>query len=182
MDAANLQVRAGGRPEALSHAVTEAIHRIEPAMPVYGVRTMEQAVNGINGLQLYAIGAALATAMGVVGLLLAIVGVYGVISYSVAQREQEIGIRVALGARPAEILRLVSREGLGMVAAGLVFGLAATFGVSRLLAAFLTCVSDTDPVTYVGVAGCLGLVAKLASYIPARRAARVDPMEALRHS
>jgi len=180
LPAANLQVRTSQAPEAVVPAIREVIHEIEPTMPVYGVRTMEQAVNGINGVELYSLGAGLAAGMGAVGLLLAIVGVYGVISYSVNQRRQEIGIRVALGARPVEILYLVSRQGLLMVCAGVGCGLAAAFALSRLLSGFLTGVSDTDPLTYFAVSVCLALVAILAGYIPARRATRVEPMVALR--
>ena len=180
LQSANLQVRTSGTPESMLPAIRNVIHEVEPTMPVFGVRTMEQAVNGINGLELYSLGAELAAALGMVGLLLAIIGVYGVISYSVNQRRQEIGIRVALGAKPSEILYLISRQGLLMVCAGVACGLTAAFALSRLLSGFLTGVSNTDPLTYFAVSTCLAAAALLAGYVPARRATRVEPMVALR--
>jgi len=180
MDSTNLQVRTRDRPEAMLAAISNVVHAIQPTMPIYGVRTMEQTLNGINGLQLYSIGAGMAAAIGLAGLLLAVVGVYGVISYSVEQRRREIGIRVALGARPSKILYMISSQGLVIVSAGVACGLAAAFALTRLLSGFLTGVSETDLFTYVVVSSCLALVALIAGYIPARRATRVDPMLALR--
>jgi len=124
-------------------------------------------------LQMLAIFAAIA-------LLLSAVGIYGVMSYSVAQRTQEIGVRMAVGARPPDVLRLVMGQALRLAAAGVGVGLAAAIVLSRLLAGLLYGVSVRDPLTYAGIAALLGAVAVAASAIPALRAARVDPMAALR--
>jgi putative ABC transport system permease protein len=114
-------------------------------------------------------------------LLLTIVGIYGVISYSVSERTQELGIRIALGAERADILRLVLRQGLALALGGIAIGLAASLALTRLLGSMLYRVSATDPMTFVGGSALFALVALAASYIPARRATRVDPMVALRY-
>ena len=115
-----------------------------------------------------------------VALLLAVVGIYGVISYSVAQRTQEMGIRRALGAQPADILRLVMGQCLGLTLAGIAAGIAGALALTHVMESLLFQVSTTDPVTFVSVAVLFLLVALAASYIPARRATRIDPMAALR--
>jgi putative ABC transport system permease protein len=148
-------------------------------MPVFDVRTMTEALDTLNGLLLFRIGAGLAATMGLLGLVLAVVGVYGVISYSASQRTHEIGIRMAIGAEPMQILRMVFSQGLLILSVGLAAGLAAAFASARVLKKFLV-VSATDPATYVSVAAALTLVALCACYIPARRATKVDPMVALR--
>jgi putative ABC transport system permease protein len=126
-------------------------------------------------------GAVLLGAFGLLALLLAAVGLYGVISYSVSRRVREIGIRMALGAGRREVLRMVLKEAMALVAVGIGLGLAAGAIMTRLLAGFLYAVSVTDPATFAGVTLLLGAVALLASLIPARRATRVDPMVALRY-
>ena len=120
------------------------------------------------------------TAFAVIALVLAAVGVYGVIAYSVAQRTREIGVRVALGAQRSNVLTLVLAHGAGLAGAGIGIGLAGALGVTRFLRAMLYGVSPFDPMSFVAVTFVLSAIALLASYVPARRAARVDPVEALR--
>jgi putative ABC transport system permease protein len=115
-----------------------------------------------------------------VAVLLAAIGVYGVLAYVVSQRTQEIGVRLAVGAAPADVVRLILREGATLALVGLAAGLAAALGAARALTTLLFGVTSTDPITFASVAATLALVALLASYVPARRAARVDPMTALR--
>jgi putative ABC transport system permease protein len=142
---------------------------------------MSRALDTFNGLLLYDIGAGLAASMGILGLTLAIVGMYGVLSYATAQRTHEIGIRMALGAQGGDVLTMILRQGVLIVALGLAIGILAAAGMGRLVANLLVDVSGTDPITYAAVSLSLGLVALVACYIPARRAARVDPMVALRY-
>jgi len=142
---------------------------------------MTEALRGINGLLLFEIGASLAGALGVLGLILAVVGVYGVMSYAASQRTQEIGIRVALGAQRRDILRMIGRQGVVIVVGGMSVGLLAAFAVGRMAGDFLVGVAPSDPITYIGVSVLLATVASLATYIPTRRAANVDPMVALRY-
>ena len=177
----HLQVRTGQAPQAMVHEIQQMVQSLAPAMPVYGVRTMTAALQGINGLLLFEVGAGLAAALGLLGLTLAIVGVYGVMSYSVSQRTREIGLRMAVGAQRGDILRMVGRGGLVMVGGGLVVGLLAAFAVGRLVSDFLVEVTPGDPVTFVSVSLLLVLVALIAGYVPARRAMKVDPMVALRY-
>jgi predicted permease len=176
-----LHVRTSGAPEALAPAAQKEIRALNPALPVYDVRSMEHMLDGPNGFFLLRIGALFGGALGALGLILALVGIYGVVSYSAAQRTQEIGVRMALGAQRRDIVRLVVGQGLVLVAAGIVVGLAAAMGVSRLLAGLLFGISSTDPVTFAGVPLVLGAMALLASYLPALRTTRIDPMVALRN-
>ena len=124
--------------------------------------------------------ASLAAGLGLISLLLAAVGLYSVMAYAVTQRTQEIGIRMALGARPLDVLGDILRRGMGLTAIGLAGGLAASFAVTHLIAGMLVNVSATDPATFAGGAMFLAAVAALASYLPARRATKVDPMITLR--
>jgi putative ABC transport system permease protein len=119
--------------------------------------------------------------MGILGLILATLGVYGVVAYMAAQRTHEIGMRLALGALPGDILRMVLRQGISIVALGSVLGIIMAFAVARLLSHLLVGVSSSDPITYASVALMLVIVALAACYIPARQATKVDPMEALRY-
>jgi len=132
-----LQVRTKQSSQTMLHEIQEMVHSLAPAMPVYGVRTMTEALHGMNGLLLFEVGAGLAAALGSLGLTLAIVGVYGVMSYSVSQRTQEIGVRMALGAQRGDILRMVGRRGLLIVGTGLLVGLLAAFAVGHLVSDFL---------------------------------------------
>jgi putative ABC transport system permease protein len=172
-------VRTDGDPASLAPSVRGAIAGIDRDLPVFRVATMEQMVSDSLAqrrfsMLLFGIFAALA-------LVLAVVGLYGVMSYAVAQRTHEIGLRMALGAQGRDVLRMVVGQGMGLVAIGLGIGLLGALGFTRLMASLLYGVSASDPATYAGIAILLGAVALLASYIPARRATKVDPMVALRY-
>ena len=171
--------RTSGDPLALVPAVRRELAEQDRDLPLSSVRTMEQVLADSVARRRFQM--LLIASFASIGLLLAGVGIYGVISYSVAQRRHEIGVRMALGARAPDILRLVVGQGLGLALAGVGVGLLAAFALTRVLASMLYGVSTTDPVTFVGVALLLAGVALLASYIPARRATKVDPMVALRY-
>lgn len=175
-----IHVRTAGAPEALAPAIQKEVRALNPDLPVYDVRSMEKMLEGPNGFFLLQMGALFGGALGALGLVLALVGIYGVVSYSASQRTQEIGVRMALGAQRLDILRLVVGRGLVLIAVGVAVGLAGSFGVARLLSNLLFGISSTDPVTFVGVPVLLGSMALVASYIPALRATRIDPMRALR--
>ncbi len=175
-----LQIRTAGSTETMIPEIERGIESLAPQLPLFDVQTMNQALNTLNGLLFYKIGAVLAAVLGILGLILAIVGVYGVVSYAASQKTHEIGVRMALGAHPLDILRMVFREGFLIVAVGLIVGIAGALAVGRVVGSFLT-VSAQDPVTYVAVTGLLTIVALAACFIPARRAMRVDPMVALRY-
>jgi putative ABC transport system permease protein len=155
------------------------VQSVDPSLPVFGERTMEDVVSSSLARRRFALQ--VVGGFGVLALLLAGVGVYGVVAYSVSQRTREIGIRLALGARPADVLRLVVGSGMKLTLLGVGLGLAASFGIARLLASLLYGVSPGDPATYALVAVLLACVALLACLIPARRATKVDPMVALRY-
>jgi predicted permease len=176
-----LQVRTSGKPSAAARPVLETIHSLQAALPVGDVQSMNQVLDGLNGFFIYRLGAAMAGALGLLGLTLATVGVYGVVSYSAAQRTHEIGIRMALGALPGQAVKAIFRQGLIIVGCGMGLGVLAAAAIAKLVGSFLVGVSAVDPVTYVGVSLLLAAIALLASFIPARRAARVDPVIALRH-
>ena len=175
-----LQLRTAAAPETMIPEMERVIEALAPQLPIFDVQTMSQALNTLNGLLFYKIGAALAALLGMLGLVLAIVGVYGVVSYAATQKTHEIGVRMALGAQPADILKMIFREGLLIVGVGLVVGIAGALAAGKVVGSFLT-VSARDPVTYVVVTGILLFVALSACFIPARRAMRVDPMVALRY-
>ncbi len=176
-----LQLRTSLPLAAVNREVVNTIHSLAPAMPVLEVQTMTAALDTINGLLLFQFGAGLAASFGILGLALAVVGIYGVVSYGASQRTHEIGIRMALGAQPADVLHMIFRQGLFIVAAGLIAGILAAAAIARLVGSFLSSVSPMDPFTYIIASLLLGAVALLACYIPARRATRVDPMTALRY-
>jgi predicted permease len=175
-----LQVRSPLPFEILAQEVEGQIHGLAPGLPVFDVQTMNQALDG-GGFYTFRLGAYLAAALGLLGLILAAVGVYGVISYTASQRTHEIGIRMALGARPRHIWKIVFGRGLTIVGVGIAFGLTAALTLTRAMASFLYGVSPHDPSTYLSVTMLIAAVALLACYIPARRATKVDPMVALRY-
>jgi putative ABC transport system permease protein len=175
----NLVARTHGDPKMLSQAIQKEIHALDRNIPVSGVATMDEYVS--SSVASARFNTILLGCFAALALTLASVGIFGVISYSVAQRTQELGIRRALGADSLSVMRLVLLQGLGLAGIGLVVGLAGAFAVTRLLASLLFGVTSTDPLTFVVVAAILAGVALLASYLPARRAASVDPMVALRY-
>ena len=174
-----LEIRTKGDPAGFISEVEGSIHAMAPALPVFEVKTLHEALYSPNGLLVFQVAAGLAGIMGTLGLVLAIVGVYGVLSYVVSRRTAEIGIRMALGARRGDILRIVYRQGLWIVGIGLVLGLAGAFATAHLLGSMIV-VSATDPATYLSVSALLAAIAMLACYIPARRAMHIEPMKALR--
>ena len=176
-----LQLRTSVPPQSIVSSVEERIHKLAPDLPIDDIRTMQQLVHGIAGLFLFRLAATVAAVVGFLGLVLAIVGVYGVISNSVGQRTHELGIRMALGAGSDDILRLVSAQGLRLVGLGVAVGLLAAWALSLAMKSLLVGVNAADPVTFVTVAAALILIALAACLVPASRATRVDPMVALRY-
>lgn len=176
-----LHVRSLVPPEQLSARVEREIHALDADMPIADLQTMHRALSGLGGFLIFRLGAIQAAAMGALGLILAVVGVYGVVSYGAAQRTREIGIRVAMGAKPTDVLRLVLQQGVALVAAGIMIGLALTLALTRILKRAILLASATDPLTFAGITLLLTAVALGACYLPAWRAMRVDPMNALRH-
>jgi putative ABC transport system permease protein len=174
-----LMVRARGAPGSVVAAVRDAIRGTDPAIPVFSVVPMEK-VRQLSFWQ-YGLFGAMFGAFGAIALFLAAIGVYGVISYRVSQRTREIGVRVALGAQRSDVIGIVVRQGMTLAAIGIAAGLLGAFGVTRVVSSLLIGVSPTDPVSFAGVAVFLGVVAFLASLVPARRATHVDPIVALRN-
>ncbi len=173
-----LMVRTSGDAGALAGPVRAVVSGVDPEQPVYNVKPLEEIVS--NTIAARRLGVWLLVAFAVSALSLAAVGIYGVVSYSVTRRTSEFGIRVALGARPADVVRHAVGDSLRMVAAGIAVGIAASFAVARWISAFLFGVSSTDAAAFAILPLFLALVAIAACYLPARRAARVDPLTALR--
>jgi putative ABC transport system permease protein len=171
-------VRARRDPMALGNAVRDAIWRVDRDQPVWKIRTMESLVDNALGSKRVLLG--LVAAFATVAVVLAGVGIFGVMSFAVTQRTHEVGVRMALGARGGEVLRLIVGQGLRLTGVALVIGLVAASGVTRLLASQLFGVTPADPVTFAAVPLVLGAVATIACYLPARRASRLDPLMALR--
>jgi predicted permease len=176
-----LQIRSAMPPESLAPMVQREIQALDANDPVEEIQTMKESLGGALGYFIFRLGASLAAAMGLLGLLLAVVGVYGVVSYAATQRTQELGIRMALGASRWQALTLLLRHGAQLVAAGLLFGLAGAWGLTRVMSNMLVGVSPSDPLTYLSVAALLSSITLFACWIPARRAMRLDPMVALRY-
>jgi predicted permease len=176
-----LQLRTTVPADTLIPVIESQIHELDPNLPFYDVMTMEKSLMGANGFFLYKMGAAFAGTLGILGLVLAVVGVYGVVSHNATSRTHEIGIRMALGAHPGSVFALVLRHAAILVGAGVAIGILAALAVSRVISSFLLNVSSSDPITFLTVAALLLTAAFLACYIPAHRAMRVDPMEALRY-
>ena len=175
----SLLVRSHGDAAALASSVREIVRRLDRDLPIYSVQTMEQYRD--DSLQKYRLSSTLLGLFGALALLLASLGVYGVMAFAVTQRTREIGVRVALGAMRHQVIGLFIGRGMRLASIGLAIGVLLSIGVTRLLASLLVVYSATDLVPFIGVLSLLGTVILLASWLPARRAARVDAMEALRH-
>ncbi|MGA9996783.1 MAG: ABC transporter permease [Pyrinomonadaceae bacterium] len=174
-----LVIRTEGDPLSIASAAQREIRVIDKDQPVSDVRTMEQWL--ADSIARARFSTLLLTLFAAVALVLSAVGLYGVMSYSVAQRTHEIGIRMALGAKTFDVLKLVVRQGMMLALLGVAIGLAASFALTRLMSSLLYEVSATDPATFIAISLLFLIVALLASYIPARRATKVDPMIALRY-
>lgn len=172
-------LRSGGDPSELTNAVKSEIGRIDPDLPMYYVRTMRERVNESLARRRFSV--LLLGLFAALSLVLAAIGIYGVIAYLVSQGTREIGIRMALGATHPAILRLVIRQGVALALAGEAIGLILAFALTRFMRGLLFGISATDSfTTFAAISMLLMAVAMLASYIPARRAARIAPMIALR--
>ena len=175
----NLIVRSTHEPTHLAAATRSEVQALDPNLPVSNIKPLRQMIyerSSPKRLMAYLMGI-----FGVVALLLASVGIYGVMSYAVTQRTQEIGVRMALGAQALDVLKLVVRNGMTIALVGVAIGLGGAYAMTRLLSSLLFKVAPTDVMTFAGVSISLIVVALIACYIPARRATRVDPLVALRH-
>jgi ABC-type antimicrobial peptide transport system permease subunit len=178
-DAVAVVLRTEGDPAAIMSQVRVAVEQIDPREVIYGAQTMDDVI--ADSFAARRLSMTLLGIFASLALALSCVGIYGVISYLVGQRTHEIGVRMALGAQRSDVLRLVLGQGAKMALIGVVIGIAAALGLTRLMANQLFGVTAHDPLTFVTVTILLTLVALLACYLPARRAVRVDPMVALRY-
>ncbi len=176
-----LQVRSSVPPELLLPELQQQILALDANAPIEEMQTMKESLSGALGFFLFRLGASLASAMGLLGLFLAVIGVYGVVSYATTQRTQEIGIRMAFGGSPRQILGLLLKQGARLVTAGMLAGLVGAWALTRAMSHMLVGISPSDPETYLVVSALLFCIALLACWIPARRTMRMDPMVALRH-
>jgi predicted permease len=177
----SLVVRTTTDPQSMAAAVRNEVQSIDKEIPLYSVMTMEKLISNAPATFMRRYPAYLIGVFAAVALVLAVVGIYGVISYSVSQRAQEIAIRVALGAQQIDILRLILSEGMLLAFLGIAIGLVGAVALTRLLSNLLFAISASDPGTYAAVSGILAVVALLACYLPARRAMKVDPIAVLRY-
>jgi putative ABC transport system permease protein len=173
-----LVVRTHGDPAAVIPSIREQIAALDPDQAAFAFQTMDSLVADAGARRRFQ--TALVTAFALLALLLAAIGVYGVMSHMVTERSREIGVRLALGARSEDIVRMVLRTGIRLAVPGVAVGLAGAVALSGVLANFLFGVSSLDPAIYLGVAALLSLVALLAAYLPGRSAARLDPLAVLR--
>jgi putative ABC transport system permease protein len=170
--------RAEADPQKMIALVRRELQQLDPNLPIASARALVERLS--LALLPARIVASTLVGFGLAALLLAAIGIYGVMSYSVSKRTHEIGVRMALGARKGDVLKLVMTQGMALTLIGVAFGAPAALGLTRLMKSVLFGVSGADPLTYVGVSALLACVALLACYIPARRATKVDPMVALR--
>jgi putative ABC transport system permease protein len=171
-------VKTTREPAAMLTTMRQQVSQLDPAMPIFGIQTMREIRNHNVAPERLNLG--LLGGFAVLALILAIIGLYGLLAFTVAQRKREIGIRMALGAQRFDVLHLVVGQGMRLILAGVVIGLLGSVALTRVLASVLFKVEPTDPLTFVTVTLLLCVVALLACYIPARRATKVDPMVALR--
>ena len=174
----NLVIRASVEPTSLSAAVRAAIHHVDPDQPVSDVMTMNTTLSGVLVTERF--GSILMGSLAISGLLIAVIGLYGVMAYAVRQRTGEIGLRVALGAQRKDVLALIMGNGIKLTLLGLAIGLVAAWGATRVLASLLFEVQATDPATFLSISLLLLSIALVACFLPARRALSVDPVIALR--
>jgi putative ABC transport system permease protein len=171
-------VKTTTEPGAMLTTMRQQVSQLDPALPIFGIQTMREIRN--NNVAPERLNLGLLGGFAALALILAIIGLYGLLAFTVTQRQREIGIRMALGAQRFDVLNLVVGQGMRLILAGVVIGLLGSFALTRVLASVLFKVEPTDPLTFVTVTFSLCVVALLACYIPARRATKVDPMVALR--
>jgi len=174
-----LVVRAAGDPSLLAESIRREVQAVDPNEPVFSIRTMDAVVASAlaeRRFTMLLLGLFAATA-----LALSAIGIYGVMAYFVSQRTREIGIRMALGASPGDVVRMVLEQGVRLAAAGVVAGIAGALAITRVISTLLYGIGPRDPGTLVALSAALTVVALVACYVPARRATRVDPMSALRN-
>jgi putative ABC transport system permease protein len=172
-------VKTTTEPGAMLTTMRQQVSQLDPALPIFGIQTMREIRN--NNVAPERLNLGLLGGFAALALILAIIGLYGLLAFTVTQRQREIGIRMALGAQRFDVLNLVVGQGMRLILAGVVIGLLGSFALTRVLASVLFKVEPTDPLTFVTVTFSLCVVALLACYIPARRATKVHPMVALRY-
>jgi putative ABC transport system permease protein len=175
-----MAVRTAADPGSVAPTIRSVVRALDPDIPLALVETMERRITNSRGVFMRRYSMFLVAGFGAVALALSVVGIYGVISYSVTQRMRELGVRVALGAQRGDIMTMILRDGAVLAAVGIAAGLGAAYWLTRYLGTLLYAVGTTDVATYVAGSVMLGVVALIASYVPARRATRVDPLVALR--